>query len=231
MQSVKICILSDGKFGDRAYEVIGEKFPVEFIRVPYFASPVVDDLDLDIPKCDLYISYARHPDVARAIAEKGVPTILGISFGPGFLRQVREANENVVAPLTMCSLEDNTWMDAVNEYTRVFGRPRFEVEIEDGRFKMVRVLRGSPCGSTVAAAAELVGQPVTPEAIRHFGLRICHFCRAPRFGKTCDKEVAGVLQMRELLDAIRRSSGASWSRLRAFAGEVEEIYRQKVEYL
>ncbi len=225
---MKIGIVSDGKFGDRAYMTIVEKFPVEFILVPFYDSPFVDDLHLDIPKCDLYISYVRHPDVAREIAEKGIPTILGVSFGPGFLRQVQEVNEAVIAPITMCSLEDNTGIGAVDEYARVFGKPVFDLEIKNGRFKAIRVLRGSPCGSTVAAAAELVGQPVAPETLRYFGLRICHFCRAPRFGKTCDKEVAGILQMRELLGAIRRSNEDSWNRLQALADEVEGLYAQRV---
>ncbi len=225
---MKIGILSDGKFGDRAYEIIGKKFPAKFIQVPFFTSPFVEDIDLDIPECDLYISYARHPDVARAIAEKGVPTILGISFGPGFLRQVREVNENVIAPITMCSLEDNTGIDSVDEYTRVFGKPIFKVEIENGQFEDVRMLRGAPCGSTIAASIELIGEPVTPETLRYFGIRICHYCRAPRFGKTCDKEVAGLLQIRELLEAIRRSNMDSWNQLQAFADEVEELYTQKM---
>jgi hypothetical protein len=225
---MKIGILSDGKFGERAYEFIGTKFPVEFIRVPFFTSSFVDDLQLDIPKCDLYISYARHPDVARSIAEKGVPTILGVSFGPGFLRQVQEVNKDVIAPITMCSLENNTGIVAVDEYTRVFGKPLFKVEIENGQFEDILVLRGAPCGSTIAASIDLIGEPVTPETLRYFGIRICHYCRAPRFGKTCDKEVAGLLQMRELLEAIRRSNTDSWNQLQAFVDEVEGLYKQKL---
>ncbi len=225
---MKIGIISDGKFGDRAYEIIRGIFPVEFIQAPFYTAQMLDDLHLDIPKCDLYISYVRHPDVAREIAEKGVPMILGISFGPGFLRQVQEVNKDVIAPITMCALEDVTGINAVNEYTRIFGKPIFKVEIKNGQFEDIQVLRGSPCGSTVAASIELIGKPVTTETLRNFGLRVCHYCRAPRFGKTCDKEVAGLLQIRELLAAIRHSNEDSWNQLRAFADEVEGLYTQKV---
>lgn len=106
---MKIGIVSDGKFGDRAFEVIREKFPVEWILVPFIRSPVVDDLELTLPECDLYISFVRHPDVALAIIGKHKPVILGVSFGPGFIRQAKAINEDVIAPPTMCSIEDNTW--------------------------------------------------------------------------------------------------------------------------
>ena len=119
---------------------------------------LVEDLDLNLPECDLYIWYVRHPDVALAIVEKQKPVILGVSFGPGFLRQAKGINENVVAPVTMCSLEDNTWVPEINEFAKVFGRPSFDVNVrDDGIIDSIRVIRGSPCGSTVAASAELHG--------------------------------------------------------------------------
>ena len=106
----------------------------------------------------LYL-YIRHPDVAQAIIEQQKPVILGVSFGPGFLRQAKAINENIVAPVTMCSLEDNTWVPEINEFAKVFGRPSFDVKMqEDGTIDSVRVIRGSPCGSTVAASAELPGR-------------------------------------------------------------------------
>ncbi len=167
---MKIGIVSDGKFGDRAYEIIREQFPTEWIMAPFPQSMVVDDLELTLPECDLYISYVRHPDVALAIIEKQKPVILGVSFGPGFLRQAKGINENVVAPVTMCSLEDNTWVPEINEFAKVFGRPAFDVKVrDDGTIDSVGVIRGSPCGSTVAASAELPGtqlQPRTAPALR-----------------------------------------------------------------
>ena len=107
---MKIGIVSDGKFGDRAFEIIREKFPTEWIMAPFPQSMIADDLELALPECDLYISYVRHPDVALAIIEKQKPVILGVSLGTGFLRQAKAINENIVAPLTMCSLEDNIWV-------------------------------------------------------------------------------------------------------------------------
>src|SRR5512136_2246580 len=212
---MKIGIVSDGKFGDRAFEIIRERFPTEWIMAPFPQSIMVDDLELTLPECDLYISYVRHQDVALAIIEKQKPVIMGISFGPGFLRQAKEINEDIVAPTTMCSLEDNTWVPAINEFAKVFGRPTFDVKVqEDGTIDSVRVIRGSPCGSTVAASAELPGTKLSPEQLQHYGLRICHFCRAPRLGKTCDKEVAGLLHIRELVHTISAKSPEAGARVK-----------------
>jgi hypothetical protein len=226
---MKVGIVSDGKFGDRAYEIIKERFPTGWILAPFPQSPIADDIELTLPECDLYISYVRHPDVALAIIEKQKPVILGVSFGPGFLRQAKAINENIVAPLTMCSLEDNTWVPAINEYAKVFGRPSFDVKVqEDGTIDSVRVIRGSPCGSTVAASAELHGTRLSPEQLQHYGLRICHFCRAPRFGRTCDKELSGLLHIRELMRAINGVSPTAGARVRKFTEEVEKIIDQKI---
>ena len=123
---MKIGIVSDGKFGDRAFEIIKERFPTEWITAPFPQSMIADDLELDLPECDLYISYVRHPDVALAIIEKQKPVILGVSFGPGFLRQAKAINENIVAPVTMCSLEDDTWVQESTSMRKYSGAPRLK---------------------------------------------------------------------------------------------------------
>jgi hypothetical protein len=226
---MNIGIVSDGKFGDRAFEIIKERFPTEWIMAPFPQSIMVDDLELTIPECDLYISYVRHPDVALAIIEKQKPVIHGVSFGPGFLRQAKAINEDIVAPVTMCSLEDNTRVPEINEFAKVFGRPSFEVRVEDdGTIESVKVIRGSPCGSTVAASAELHGTQLSPEQLQHYGLRICHFCRAPRFGKTCDKELSGLLHIRDLVKAVNNVSPAAGARVRQFTDNMEKIIDQKI---
>ncbi len=227
---MKIGIVSDGKFGDRAIEVIRARFPdTIWITVPFPSALVVDDLELDVPDCDLYISYARHPNAALGVIERQRPVILAVSFGPGFLRQAKGINEHVVAPVTMCSLEDTTGTPEIDQFARVFGRPSFELKLaEDGILQNIHVKRGSPCGSTVAAGAELAGQRVSPEVVRHFGLRICHFCRAPRLGKTCDKEMSGLLHVRELVKAIDRVSPEAGAGLRQLAEEIEGSIERKM---
>jgi len=45
----KIGIVSDGQYGERAYEQIRKRFPTELILLPFRSSPVEDDINLTIP--------------------------------------------------------------------------------------------------------------------------------------------------------------------------------------
>ncbi len=222
---MRVCIVSDGTYGDRAFEQCLARFPTEFVLVEPIPPTVVDDVAIEVPGADLYLSYLRSPAQALALVERGRPVILGVSFGPGFLRQARGINRAVVAPETMCSLEPPTGSDAIDAFARAFGRPRFTVTVRDGKLVRLDVVRGSPCGSTATAAAELVGQYLSPEMLRHFGLRICHHCRAPRLGRTCDKETAGLIHVRELLRALPPE--AIDAETAAFGAECGRIYDRR----
>ncbi|RLF10550.1 MAG: hypothetical protein DRJ62_04960, partial [Thermoprotei archaeon] len=90
--SLRVGVVSDGVYGDRAYENVKRFFDAIWIEVEYPSSPLLDEVELDVPPCNLYLSYVRHPDIVLALVEKGLPTILGVSFGLGFLRQALELN-------------------------------------------------------------------------------------------------------------------------------------------
>lgn len=209
---LKIGIVSDGQYGERAFEQIRRRFPTEWILLPFPSSPVVDEIDLTIPPCDLYISYIRHPDIAMELVKTGVPILLGVNLGLGFINQAREINPAVIGPETMCSLLPNTKFWQINEYAKVFGRPVFYLILDKERVVWCHPLRGSPCGSTDAAAHELNGQQLDMEAVNRFALSICHNCRAPRFGKTCDKEKAGIIHLVELLAALKGVNRELWEK-------------------
>jgi hypothetical protein len=228
---LRIGIVSDGKYGDRAYENIRRRFPTEWILVDFPDSPLLDDVRLDLPACDLYLSYVRHPDVVLALLEKRIPTILGISFGVGFLNQAKRTFEKVVAPPTMCSLEDNTGIKEFDEFAKFYGRPRFEVELEGGKLSRIEILRESPCGSTRGAASDIIGMPLSNEMLQFFALRVCHYCRAPRFGRTCDKEFSGILHVHELTSSIHKIAEENWNSISAYANEIDNMYEQKLNSL
>jgi hypothetical protein len=225
---LKIGILSDGKYGDRAYENIKRKFPADWILVEAPDSPMIDNAQLDIPVCELYISYLRHPDIVLALMEKKVPTILGVSFGIGFLNQARQIFDEILAPMTMCSLEDNTSIREFNDFAKFFGRPNFDVTVDGNKISRVNILRESPCGSTRGAASDIVGVPLSVEMLQFFALRVCHYCRAPRFGRTCDKEFSGVLHVHELLKSVLRSSSSARNIIGDYASEIERMYLEKL---
>ncbi len=222
---MKVSIVSDGVLGDRAFEQCLTRFPTDFAQVEPLAATAMDDATIEVPEADLYLSYLRSPALALALVEKGRPVILAVSFGPGFVRQARAINPDVVAPETMCSLEPTTWNGSLNAFARAFGRPRFAATVRNGKLVRLEVLRGAPCGSTVAASAELVGRQLSPATLRHFGLRIEHHCRAPRLGRTCDRETAGLVHVRELLRAL--PADAVSDELAAFRVEIDRLYDER----
>jgi len=204
-KNLKVGVITDGKYGERAFENIKKKFEAEWIVLPEIPSNVMldDDIDLEIHECDIYISYARHPDIILELAELQKPLILGVLPGIGLLNQARNINNRVIHAPTMCSLESDTGIPEVDEFTTYFGRPLFEPKIdEDGVFKKINVTRSSLCGSSEAGADFLLNKEFNEENLQNFALSICHECRAPRFGHTCDKEMAGINHLVSLLNVI-----------------------------
>ena len=158
---MKIGVVTDGKYGERAFANFREIFPTEWIQVEEIPSTtILDEYELNIPECDLYISYLRHPDQVIALAEKGKPTILGISFGPGFLKQVQKINSKVIALPTMCSLEPNTKIPEIDELARYFGRLIYKTTYTNGTISEIEGIRCSPCGSSRAGVQFIKGKVI-----------------------------------------------------------------------
>lgn len=195
---LRVGLISDGKYGDRAFENIKKFFDVEWILVPDIAPSVMldDDLNLKIPVCDLYLSYVRHPDIILEIARLQKPLILGITPGMGLFRQAKTINPKVISPRTMCSLEPNTGIPEVDEFAKYFGKPIFQIDADtEGNVKEVLVIRSSPCGSSQAGAEFFKNKKVSVQNLQGLALSVCHECRAPRFGHTCDKEISGIIHI------------------------------------
>lgn len=89
----------------------------------------------------------------------------------------------------------------------------------------MEIIREAPCGSTRGAAADCTGMPLCTGTLQHFGLRICHHCVAPRFGKTCDKEMSGALHVWQLLHSIPENV-ISDANLITFRNEMDRILEQ-----
>jgi hypothetical protein len=225
---MKVGILTDGKYGDRAFENISKVFPSEWIKLEEAPrSAVLDDYDLNIPDCDLYISYLRHPDQVLSAAELGKPILLGISFGEGFLRQVRKINPKVFAFPTMCSTEPKTGVPEIDEFARHFGRPVFEAHLDNGKIGRLEVLCSSPCGSSEAGSKIIKGKPISIPTLQEFALNVCYECRAPRFGKTCDKELSGIIHLKALLSSLEEAGATLDSSIVEFVDNLEREYQNR----
>lgn len=157
---LKIAILSDGPYGDRAYETINQVFETKFIRLkPPNDCFADDEIELskeiieDIESSDMIISYISHPDLILDIVNKfseKVDCIIVASWkGKGFKNQL-ENKENVLCPEIMCEIDNLKGSDNIsyNEFIKKIGKPIIEFTEEDGKLKDAKVIRSSPCGST-----------------------------------------------------------------------------------
>ena len=48
----------------------------------------------------------------------------------------------------------------------------------------------------------MINKSLNEENLQEFALNVCHECRAPRFGRTCDKEVAGIIHLNSVFETI-----------------------------
>ncbi|GAF94326.1 unnamed protein product, partial [marine sediment metagenome] len=105
---MKILIISDGKYGERAIKVIQKKFPSSEFLLIREENPTMflDEVFLDnkvetaIERADLLILYVLHPDVVSEICMRQKPTIIPVHFGEGYFNQIKASNAKVVQPIT-----------------------------------------------------------------------------------------------------------------------------------
>ncbi|WP_297899037.1 DUF166 domain-containing protein [Methanobrevibacter sp.] len=200
---LKVVILTDGTYGDRAYDTIKEKFDTEFIQLEAPSGIFLDD-DIEIPdnainkinKANIIISYISHPDLALDIvyrfADK-VDWIIIASWKGNGLKNQFESKNNVSCPYIMCELEENG-NSTYDEFVSKIGCPKVDLIIENEKIKDVKVLRSSPCGST-SFVAEYIKEkyknkiPDEENLPREAGLRIQHYpCRAGKMRLFTDEE-------------------------------------------
>ncbi|MHA1315199.1 MAG: DUF166 family protein [Candidatus Helarchaeota archaeon] len=214
---MKIRILTDGKYGDRAEVFIKKKYPeTKLVIIEGFEDAgLLDEVELDetvekeIEEADLLISYVRHPDVVFEICDRGKPIIVAINFGEGFLRQVREENPKVIMPPSMCSLLPDTGVQEFDEFARQFGKPIYDLEIEPNSniIKDIRVIVESPCGATITSLDFLINKPLTPKTINEFVLNVRHECREPvslMMQKSNLGDSSSAIHLLQFIDGIKK---------------------------
>lgn len=227
-KTIKVGVISDGKYGERAFANIQKVFKTDWIVVPEIPANLIldDDLVLNISACDLYISYVRHPDVILQLAKLQKPLILGVLPGIGLFQQAKRINPRVVHAKTMCSLESNTGIPEIDEFTKYFGRPIFDAHVNhDLIFDSIEVKRSSLCGSSEAGSKFLLNKPLNQENLQDFALSVCYDCRAPRFGRICDKEVAGIIHLNSLFKSFSHKLATNFDDdLKSFIENMKKEY-------
>jgi hypothetical protein len=204
----KIIVFQQNGSGNKKIEGLrrygADRFELVIYNIDEALPPVIDDTSEYLPddvEGDLVLDYLRHndlsDDLAALCAKKGIPLI---SSGK------KMVGKGVLTPPTCCGLPRH---EGLGEYGKSFGAPEFEVDIENGRIKAVRVLRGAPCGATWDAAQRLIGHPIE-DAARKISLEIQYFCFAdpsgwdPIYGKS-PLHFAGKMHDKQLQKAIDKA--------------------------
>ena len=199
---LKVVIVTDGPYGDRAYETIQMEFDAEFIELEKPSSMFMDELEIPenllktIKESNILITYTTHPDVTLDLIHminKDVDWIIVAAWnGEGFKNQL-EKYGNVTCPYIMCELEENG-NPAFDEFVSKIGKPKIELLLEENKLKGVEVLRTSPCGSTAFVAdyieEKYLNQIPDPETLpTEAGLKLQHYpCRASKMRLFSDEE-------------------------------------------
>ncbi len=80
---LKVVIVTDGPYGDRAYETIQMEFDAEFIELEKPSSTFMDELEIPenqmvkIKEENILITYTTHPDVTLDLIHMINKTLIG----------------------------------------------------------------------------------------------------------------------------------------------------------
>ncbi len=242
-KELKILIFSDGKYGDRAIEVVKKKFPKTELVLLEEQDPTLfldevflsEEVELAIKNADLLILYLRHPDVVTEICDRQIPTILPVHFGEGFFNQVKSSNSNVVQPVSMCNALPNTGISVIDDFFKEFGTPHYEVNLEYNNdvnplITEITLLRQSPCGASFNTLEQVRGKPLTKETLNNFALNVRQECREPMtviFNRNM-ADSSGATHLLNFIAAIEREN-PSLLKLGTPLGDYIAGIRQEVE--
>ena len=221
---MKVVILSDGPYGDRAYENIKKVFETDFIKIEAPADTFFDEeIELSpeqaekIENANMIISYISHPDLSLDIvyqfADK-VDWIIIASWKGEWLKNQFESKKNVSCPYIMCELEKNG-NPIYDEFVSKIGSPEIQLILENEKLKDVRVIRSSPCGST-SFVSKFIAEKYKDKELDmenlpiEAGLRIQHYpCRAAKMrlftDEECKKEKASKYHKEAFENALKKT--------------------------
>ncbi|MGO9387763.1 MAG: DUF166 domain-containing protein [Methanobacterium sp.] len=199
---LKIAIVSDGPYGNRAFDNIKKKFDTKFIKLEKPTSMFMDDIEVPekdiklIENANILITYTTHPDLTLELVERFTDKVDWIIVaawqGEGFKNQLK-SHPNVICPYIMCELEE-IGTPLFDEFASQIGKPQVELRFDGNKLKDVTVLRSSPCGSTTFVAEFIIEKYLnkkldTENLPTEAGLKLQHYpCRAAKIRLFSDEE-------------------------------------------
>jgi hypothetical protein len=176
--------------------------------LPQIIDDPEDFLPAVLPEVDLILSLGEVGGLAQLIPAVASRTGAQAVIAPidrqealpsGLARQLQTWLEQIdvacICPKPFCSLSESSYNRSprtqsydhptIRRFAEYFGRPEFEVSVEDGYIVAIEVTRDSACGCAHHVAENLVGTPVY-EAIEKAGLLHHHFPCLASMGKDVD---------------------------------------------
>ena len=80
---IKVAIVTDGPYGDRAYDTIKKEFDTDFIELEQPTSMFMDDIEIpeknvkQIEDANILITYTTHPDLTLELVERFADKLIG----------------------------------------------------------------------------------------------------------------------------------------------------------
>lgn len=231
---ISINILIQGPYGDRIAEnlkknappnwkIIVYQFPKDMpkiIEIPekFFPKKIVD--------CDIILSLGENPafatllpDLVRLTRAKAViapvdnPSWLPQGVITQVSKELKEIDVQYTFPMPFCSMDSNTGLSLIDKFATEFGRPELQIELKDDTIEEIRILRGSPCGSTDYMSERILGLEKN-QAGKRSGLLIQIFpCLASRSISSISKKPLIHSAARIAMTAVLKSLSKKESRI------------------
>jgi hypothetical protein len=192
--AIRILAIVQGEYGERIANNIKNngpsKWEVRTIEMEKGLPALIDDpeefLPPDIPKADILLAIQEESaaaqlivDIARAAQVRGVIAPIDNSewLPEGMMNQIKRELEKMgvesVFPRPFCTLEE-TGSKLLDQFVECFGKPKLDLEWENGRVTRVEIKRDAACGCANYVAKQLVGVS-TDDAVEKAGLIHHHY--------------------------------------------------------
>ena len=177
-KEILIDIFIQGSYGNRIAENLKKKSPSNWkIFVYQFSKDmpkIIEDPECFFPKnisnCDIVISLGENPSfatllpfIAKVTKAKAViapvdnPSWLPQGIITQISRELNELNVQCSFPKPFCSMESKTGLSLIDKFATRFGRPELQINLKENMIKEVKILCGSPCGSTHYMSEGIIG--------------------------------------------------------------------------
>jgi thymidylate synthase len=196
---MRILAILQGNYGNRIIKTLKKYKPEEWtLEVYTFPSPLpafdedslTDLLPKRLPAADLLLLLTEDPIIAELVPDMVKMSKVSAVLAPvanrswlpaGLANQIRRKLDKVsmVMPVPFCTLgEDDTDNKFIKQFAQHFGKPRVEIEQEQGKVKKVTVLKDAPCGNTRFVAKKIVGTNIKDAYFEAGLLHHAHVCYA-----------------------------------------------------